>query len=306
MQRLGRYEIIDEIGRGGMGVVYRARDQRFNREVAIKVLPRAISSREELAERFNREAQAIARLEHNAIVPVYDYGDENGALYLVMRLMGGGSLADRIVKGPMNIEEAAPIISRVAEALDAAHDRGLIHRDVKPGNILFDAYGAAFLSDFGIVKLDEAATMLTGTGAVGTPAYMAPEMADGVVSPAGDIYSLGVTLYQMLTGQLPFRGTTPIAMIMAHISEPVPDLRVARPDLPEAVQAIVEKGLAKKPENRFPNAQRMAKALAAVADGPASTVKRPPNRAEIEARLKATAPMPQTRGPQPPSSPPPP
>jgi serine/threonine-protein kinase len=201
----GRYEIKAQLGQGGMATVYHAFDPRFERDVAIKVLPREFLHDATFISRFEREAKTIAALEHSSIVPVHDYGEHEGQPYLVMRYMPGGSLADRIQPGPLSLEDVAAIFGRVASALDAAHAKGIVHRDVKPSNILFDAYNEAFLSDFGIVKLTEATAQLTGAGFIGTPAYMAPEMArPGGVTPLIDTYALGVTLFQALTGKLPF------------------------------------------------------------------------------------------------------
>src|SRR5574341_1685634 len=177
---IGRYQIRAELGRGGMATVYHALDPRFEREVAIKVLPREFLHDPRFRARFEREARAIAALQHPAIVPVHDFGEQDGQPYLVMRYMPGGSLADRIQRGPLSLSEAARILSHLAPALDAAHRRGLIHRDLKPGNILFDEYDNPYLSDFGIVKIVEESAHLTGTGGlVGTPAYMSPEQAGG-------------------------------------------------------------------------------------------------------------------------------
>jgi serine/threonine protein kinase len=185
--KIGRYEIREEIGRGGMATVYRAYDPRFERDVAIKVLPAGFLHDPIFRSRFEREAKTIASLEYPAIVPVHDFGTENGQPYLVMRLMLGGSLADRLVQGPLTLSTAAEILNRLAPTLDAAHAAGIVHRDLKPGNILFDRLGNPYLSDFGIVKLSESsATALTQSGgALGTPAYMSPEQARAVLELDG-------------------------------------------------------------------------------------------------------------------------
>jgi hypothetical protein len=258
---IGRYEVKSELGRGGMAILYRAFDPRFERDVAIKVLPHEFLYDETFLARFEQEAKAIARLEHVAIVPVYDFGMHEGQPYLVMRYMPGGSLADRITQeGPLDLDEAVRIT-----ALDAAHRRGVIHRDVKPGNVLFDADGHAYLTDFGIVKLTESTAQLTGSGIVGTPSYMAPEMArPGMVSPLVDVYALGVMLYQMLAGRLPYDADTPIGQMMAHVTKPVPDVREARPDLPPAIQVVLDKALAKEPEHRCQSAGEVADRLCAI------------------------------------------
>ncbi len=263
---IGRYEVKSELGRGGMAILYRAFDPRFERDVAIKVLPHEFLYDETFLARFEQEAKAIARLEHVAIVPVYDFGMHEGQPYLVMRYMPGGSLADRIAReGPFDLDEAVRITARIADALDAAHRRGVIHRDVKPGNVLFDADGHAYLTDFGIVKLTESTAQLTGSGIVGTPSYMAPEMArPGMVSPLVDVYALGVMLYQMLAGRLPYDADTPIGQMMAHVTKPVPDVREARPDLPPTIQVVLDKALAKEPEHRCQSAGEVADRLCAI------------------------------------------
>ncbi len=257
-QSLGQYTIRRALGRGGMASVYLAYHPQMNREVAIKVLPREFVNDEMFRVRFEREAQTIAALEHPAIVPVYDFGEMDGQPYLVMRYMPGGSLADRIAQGPVPLEIVVRIFERIASALDAAHNRGIIHRDIKPANILFDAYDEAYLSDFGIAKLAETTIELTGTGIVGTPAYIAPEMASpGGVQPLIDIYALGVTLFQALTGTLPYQADTPMGLLMAHMSQPVPDITTLRPDLPERIQHVIEQSLAKDPTTRYQSALNM-------------------------------------------------
>jgi serine/threonine protein kinase len=176
-QKFGRYEIRGEIGRGGMATVYHAYDPRFEREVALKVLPREMLHEVQFRTRFEREAKTIAMLEHPAIVPVYDFGEEDGQPYFVMRYMTGGALTDRMKKGPMSVQEVAHIFSHIAEALDDAHSKGIIHRDLKPGNILFDQFNEPYISDFGIAKLADSQANVTGSAIVGTPAYMSPEQA---------------------------------------------------------------------------------------------------------------------------------
>jgi serine/threonine protein kinase len=250
-----RYEILDTIGSGGMATVYRAHDPRFDREVAIKIMSADYAHNQTFVQRFLREAKTVAGLEHTAIVPVYDYGRHDGRPFLVMRYMSGGSLADRIKQGPLPLREAARILNRIAEALDWAHSQAVIHRDVKPANILFDQQNYPCLADFGIVKLTESTTQLTGSGMVGTPAYMAPEMMDkGGLTYLVDVYALSVTLFQMLAGRHPFEADTPMGVLMAHVNKPAPDIRQLRPDLPDTVQAVIECGMAKTqwPVSRVP------------------------------------------------------
>ncbi len=263
--KFGRYEIKSELGRGGMATVFHAYDPSFERDVAIKVLPPAFLHDPQLRMRFEREAKMIASLEHPAIVPVYDFGEEGGQPYIVMRYMSGGSLAERVQQGAMSITETERIISRLAPALDAAHARGIIHRDLKPGNVLFDQYGNAFLSDFGIARLQqqqESAT-LTGSAIVGTPAFMSPEQVQGekTIDGRSDIYALGVLVFQMLSGQAPYRADTPAKVMLMHLLEPVPHILSAKADLPPGCDTVIQKAMAKNPDDRYPTAGEMANAL---------------------------------------------
>jgi len=268
-QKFGRYEIKAEIGRGGMATVYHAYDPRFEREVAIKVLPREMLHDVQFRTRFEREAKTIAMLEHPAIVPVYDFGEEEGQPYFVMRYMTGGSLSDRMRKGPLSIQETARILTHIAPALDEAHAKGIIHRDLKPANILFDQYNGPYISDFGIAKLSEAQqTNVTGSAIVGTPAYMSPEQAQGEgIDGRSDIYGIGVILFEMLTGQQPYHGDTPMSVVIKHITDPVPHILDVKPDLPPDIAAVIEKAMAKDRNERFQTVRPLAEALEAVARG---------------------------------------
>ncbi len=268
-QQIGRYEIKEELGRGGMAMVYRASDPEFGREVAIKVLPPEILHDPSFRARFKREAKIIASLEHPAIVPVYDFGEDNGQPYLVMRYMTGGSLALRLLQGPMALPEVSRIVSALAAALDEAHNKGIIHRDLKPANILFDQHRLPYIADFGIAKLAEGTATLTGSAVVGTPAYMSPEQVRGGRDLDGrsDLYSFGLIVFEMLTGQQPFKADTPVAMAMKHIGEPPPRLRSVRPDLPSACQDVLDRLLAKDRAQRPANAVETAQDLEAIAGG---------------------------------------
>lgn len=306
-ERIGRYEIRAELGRGGMATVYRAYDPRFEREVAIKVLPREMLHDPQFRTRFEREAKTIAMLEHPAIVPVYDFGEEDGQLYFVMRYMPGGSLADRLRQGPLSVEEATRILARLAPALDTAHAKGIIHRDLKPGNILFDQYGEPYLSDFGIAKLTQGSTTITGSAIIGTPAYMSPEQAQGeAIDARSDIYGLGVILFEMLTGQQPFQGDTPMSVVIKHITDPVPHILDLRPDLPVGIEKIVEKALAKRPEERFETASQLAEALQTVVRGEKPDIGVPPteSRMALPKTVIRHAPTPISRAPAVSSTPP--
>jgi len=255
IEKIDRYEIKREMGRGGMATVYEAHDPRFQRIVAVKVLPREFLHDPEFRARFEREARTIAQLEHPAIVPVYDFGEDDGQPFLVMRLMTGGDLSDRLAHGPLSTEETAVILKRLGSALDAAHSQGVIHRDLKPGNILFDQYGEAYLADFGIAHIASSTQALTASGSlVGTPTYMSPEQVygDKELDGRSDIYALGVILFQMLTGHTPYDADTPARVMMQHIMDPVPPVSDERPDLPPDFDNIINKAMAKEREERYP------------------------------------------------------
>jgi len=268
-EKIGRYEIKSELGRGGMATVYKAYDPRFEREVALKVLPREMMHDPSFRIRFEREAKTIASLEHPAIVPVYDVGEEDEQPYFVMRHMTGGSLADKIEKGPVSLREAARLMDRLGPALDQAHSKGIIHRDLKPGNILFDPAGEPYISDFGIAKIAQSqSTTVTGGAIIGTPAYMSPEQAQGeTIDGRSDIYALGVILYEILAGTQPYQATTPMAVVVKHITDPIPHILDTNPSLPSGIESIIEKAMAKNPDQRFSTAGEFSAALSALARG---------------------------------------
>ena len=267
-KKFGRYEIRGEIGRGGMATVYHAYDPRFEREVALKVLPREMLHDLQFRTRFEREAKTIAMLEHPAIVPVYDFGEEEGQPYFVMRYMTGGSLSERMKKGPMTVQEVAHLMSHIAPALDEAHSKGIIHRDLKPGNILFDQFNEPYISDFGIAKLSASQANVTGSAIIGTPAYMSPEQAQGEgIDGRSDIYGLGVILFELLTGQQPYHGDTPMSVVVKQITDPVPHILDVRADLPPDIEIIIEKAMAKDRNERFQDVKSLSNALNAVARG---------------------------------------
>jgi serine/threonine-protein kinase len=260
------YELETEIGRGGMSVVYRARDLRLNRPVAIKVLPPELAHDPAIRARFTREAQMSAQLSHAHIVPIYDVGEREGIAWFVMALVTGGNLATHLTREPRQpLDEVRRILTEVADALAYAHLRGVIHRDIKPDNILLDRQtGRAMVTDFGIAWATEAGARLTATGiAVGTPTYMSPEQAVGERELDGrsDIYSVGVLGYQMLTGRVPFEAGNSMALLLKHVTErprPIDDLR---PDAPRALRDTVERALMKAPEDRWPTAAALRDAL---------------------------------------------
>ena len=266
-KKIARYEIKSELGRGGMATVYLGYDDRFDREVAIKVLPAEFLHDPQFSVRFHREAKTIAKLEHSAIVPVYDVGEADGLPFFVMRLMDGGSLDDVLEKGDLPIREAARMISVLAPALDEAHRQGIIHRDLKPGNILFDHAGQPYLSDFGIAKTSDAQTNVTGSAIIGTPAYMSPEQAQGMeIDGRSDLYTLGAIVYRMLSGARPYQGDTPMSMAIKHITEPPPDILQDKSNLPVSTANFIYRAMAKNPDERFQTAVELAEALNLLAE----------------------------------------
>ena len=268
IEKIGRYEIRKETGRGGMSTVYEAFDPRFQRAVAVKVMTRDLLNDATLIARFKREAQTIAALEHPAIVPVYDFGEEDQRPFLVMRLMTGGTLAERLQKGAMSVAETSKILNRIGSALERAHAQGVIHRDLKPSNIMFDQYGDAFLADFGIARLTGGAMTLTGQNVIGTPAYMSPEQIHGdqTIDGRADIYALGVICFEMLTGRRPFEEKAPAKLMMQHLIDPVPDIRDVRPDLPPGMEEVISRSMAKSPNDRYADAGELCDTLSSLAN----------------------------------------
>ncbi len=262
------YTIEGEIGRGGMGVVFRARDERLHRRVAIKVLPPELAFQKEIRERFTREAQTSARLSHPHIVPIHDVGDGNGLVYFIMGLVEGESLGARLKRrGRLPPEEARRIMRETADALSAAHAVSVIHRDIKPDNILLEGTrGRVMVTDFGIAKAlsSSSGATLTGAGiAIGTPQFMSPEQAAGerTLDGRSDLYSLGVVTYQMLAGDLPFNAPTVAAVLMKQITEAAPILHLQDTSIPEDLSLAVSRCLEKDPENRWPTADALRRAL---------------------------------------------
>jgi serine/threonine protein kinase len=264
---LSKYRIVARLGRGGMAEVYKAYQPGLNRYVAIKVLHSHLADDEDFIGRFEREATAVARLRHPHIVQVFDFDLENDLYFMVMEFVEGptlkAELKERSVKGQIfTLAETSRIITALASAIDYAHSRGMVHRDLKPANIMFTVEGQVVLTDFGIARI-VGATRYTLTGAIsGTPAYMSPEQGQGERGDErSDIYSLGVILYEMVTGRVPFDADTPFAIIMKHINESLPLPTMVNPNIPEAVERVILKAMSKNPDDRYQSANEMAKAL---------------------------------------------
>ncbi|HEU5103500.1 MAG TPA: protein kinase, partial [Roseiflexaceae bacterium] len=262
-RNLGPYRLIEQLGVGGMATIYRAYHAAMDRYVAIKVLPRHLASDPTFRARFEQEARTIARLEHRHILPVYDAGEDHGISYLVMRFSEGGTLNDLIGAGRLTFERAVRLVSQVGEALACAHQRGVIHRDVKPANVLLSRDGDALLTDFGIAKLMEGSLQITGDGSlIGTPAYMAPEQVLGQpVDGRADLYALGIILYEALTGTRPFEADTPLALALMQVYNPPRSPRHLNPDIPDVLEQLIVRALAKESAERYQTAEAMVEAL---------------------------------------------
>ena len=256
-QNIGPYRVMEQVGQGGMASVYKAYHASMDRYVAIKVLPFQFFQNEEFRARFRREVKVIASLEHPYILPVYDSGEDNDMPYLAMRYLETGSLKRRLQHGRLNLDEIDPIFTQLSTALGYAHERDVIHLDIKPANVLIDRRGDIFLTDFGIAKLVGDTAEFTASGAItGTPAYMSPEQAQGYpLDPRSNIYSLGIILYELVTGRVPFEAETPLAVILKHLQEPLPLPSEIDPATPLAVERVILKALAKDREDRYENTQ---------------------------------------------------
>jgi formylglycine-generating enzyme required for sulfatase activity/dienelactone hydrolase len=267
--KLGPYEILDPLGAGGMGTVYRAHDPRLRRDVAIKVLAPGLLGDDEARRRFRREALALAKLSHPNIATVYDVGEQDGTDYLVMELVPGESLASKLSSGPISVRDALRVASQIAAALEEAHERGVVHRDLKPANVIVTPKGHVKVLDFGIAKLVEpsASTLgLTETrGAIGTPRYMSPEQIAGErVDARTDLWSLGVVLYESLAGAAPFSAPNAMALFSAIATKELEPLRETRPEVPAQVETLVSRALEKNPSSRYQTAAEMARDLSEV------------------------------------------
>lgn len=271
-QNLGRYKILEQIGEGGMATVYKADDTRLERKVAIKIIRHEAFPPNQLTmmlKRFEREAKALAGLSHPNIVGVIDYGEYEGMPYLVMVYLSGGTFRERIAK-PMPWRNAVRLLIPVARALEYTHEHNIIHRDIKPSNILMTENGQPMLTDFGLVKIfeDKGTTSLTASGTgLGTPDYMAPEQWTGEATAQSDLYSLGVVLYEMITGRRPYTSDTPAGILLKQVNEPLPLPKRYIPDLPQAVESVLLKALAANPGDRHPDMRSFTDALQDLLDG---------------------------------------
>jgi serine/threonine-protein kinase len=285
---IDRYRVTGLLGRGGMAVVYKAHDTRLERDVAIKLIRRGAFPPEmldQILKRFEREAKSLARLSHPNILKVYDYGEFQGSPYLVLEYSPSANLEERLKDQPMPWRDAVALILPVARALEFSHRQGIIHRDIKPSNVLFSPSGEPMLSDFGIAKVlnYEATATLTGTGVgIGTPAYMAPEQWTGETSELSDQYSLGVVLYQAITGRIPFESDTPAGIIIRQTTEALPSPKKYVPDLPDGVERMLSRALAKDPKERYPNISAFIEALEGSLSGTGVTA--PPEMAAATMR----------------------
>jgi len=259
---LGNYTILDAVGQGGMATVYRAQDMRDGRVVAVKVLSPYIAADPKFRGRFDREVDLLRRLEHPHIVPILAFGQADGYHYIVMPYLSGGTLHERLRMGPLLPLEGGRIVDQISSALDFAHQQGIIHRDVKPSNILLDDNGQGMLTDFGFAHVPWESASLTGSLLIGTPAYMSPEQCRGEdVSPTSDQYSFGVVLYQLCTGRLPYEADTPMGVVIKQASQPLPAPRLANPNLPVAVEDVLIRVLSKTPAGRFESVSAMNQAF---------------------------------------------
>ena len=322
--RIAGYRLEEEIGAGGMAVVFRARDDRLDRLVALKLLTPWLAADEDFRHRFLRESRAAAAVDDPHIIPVYEAGEAGGVLYLAMRYVSGGDIRSRLRRdGPFTVARAAAVLSPVASALDAAHGAGLVHRDVKPANMLVDSRPGrpdhVYLSDFGLAKTRSASVQLTRTGLnLGTVGYMAPEQIEGrEVDGRADQYALACAAFELLAGVVPFERDQDLAVLYAHLSEPPPSLAARRPDVPAAADEVLARALAKAADDRYPSCRHFTDALrqafglqaydldpgsgplaAAVASGPSAAMAPVPSAAAPA----AMAPVPSAAAPAAPAT----
>src|SRR3954464_11912968 len=257
----GRYELVELVGTGGMSSVYKAHDRLLERNVALKILHPHYGDDEEYVERFRREARAVAQMSHPNIVTVIDRGEDDGQQFIVFEYVDGENLKQHVERsGPLPARRAVELALAIADALAFAHEHGLVHRDVKPQNVLLNGDGETKVTDFGIARSLDVEHGVTQTGTVmGTSNYLSPEQAGGhSVTPATDVYSLGIVLYELLTAEVPFPGENFVAVAMKHLNEPPPDVLERRPDVPMRLAAAIDRALAKDPEQRFASMDQFA------------------------------------------------
>ncbi len=259
-EKVGQYEIISELGRGGMATVYKANHKQLDRQVAIKVMHQSFADDPSFTERFNREARIVANLEHPHIVPVYDYNEHHGMPYLVMKFVQGRSLKELLIKKPPTLDQIMHIMAAIGQATTYAHKKGVLHRDIKPSNIIIDNENIPYLADFGLARIVAAGeSTMSADVLLGTPNYMSPEQGKGIkdIDHRSDLYSLGIVLYELVVGQVPFSAQTPLAVIQDHINTPLPRPSQINTNVPPEIEAVLRKALAKSPDARYNSANEM-------------------------------------------------
>ena len=289
--RLGRYRVIEQIGRGGMASVFRAHDPEHDRHVAIKVVPSYRPDDQAFVDRFSQEAKAVFALDHPNIIKFYDFGEDKGFSYIVMEYVTGGTLEDRL-KDRLPLAEVLELITPLADALDYGHGQGIVHRDIKPTNVLLTGDGRPILSDYGLARMLEWSARLTRSHTVlGTPEYMSPEQAMGrTADRRSDLYSLGIMVYEMLLGRTPFRADAPLETLMAHVHEAVPSPSSIDPNVGPRLESALLRALAKNPDERYQSAGELVQDLASVLEVSEAEFEERPTLMQPEAALAAAGP----------------